>query len=315
MKRLVASVLGALFALGAGSAQADQQIRIGGSGIGGTFYVFAGAVATLVDKYVPGYTATALPAGGSAENIRKLRDDQIDLAMVVPDAAYYAHRGEGPLANLKYSELRTVTNTYSAPFMVATLASSDINSIADLKGKRVAVSNPGGLEHFYADVLLQAYGLSLGDITPVPMAIGDRGKAMGDRNVDAAVFLVGLSSAAMQELTSLHEVRLLPLKAEAIDQIVNSYPFYSKGHVPAGTYKGVDEDVPGIWVVNPLVTHANVSDELIYSITKLIFEKKDELIAIQPLAAELDIQRGCVRTPAPLHPGAERYFREAGCLN
>lgn len=313
IRELLIAVLALAVSAGAAAAQ-DKQLRIGGSGVGGTFYVMASAIAHLVDQHIAGYSATALPAAGSPENIRKLKLDQIDLAMIVPDAGYYAHKGEGPFKSQPYPELRTVTNTYSAPFMIATLADSGIKSIADIKGKSLGVGNPGGLEHFYADVVLQAYGFGLKDVNAKPMAIGDRTKALGDSNIDAAVFLVGVTSAVVKELTTLHDVRFLPLSDKAMTKITNEHPFYSAGAIPKDTFKGQMEPVSAIYVVNPLVTRANMPESFIYQLTKLMFEKKDELVKMQPLAAELDPMKGCKNVPAPLHPGAERYFREVGCL-
>lgn len=296
-------------------AQTQTQLRIGGSGIGGTFYVFAGAMAALIDKHMAPLAATALPAAGSAENVRKLKLSQIDFAVSVPDAAFYAQRGTGPFArDGGYPDLRGVTNIYDAPFMIASLQSSNIRTIADFKGKRVAVGNPGGLEHFYADVVLKAYGLSLKEVTPVPMAIGDRGKALADGNVDAAVFLVGTTSAVVKELTSLHQVRFIPLSKEALSKITAEHPYYSASEIPAKTFKGQEEAVPAIYVVNVVVARGDLPEDLVYRLTKLMFEQKAELTAMQPLAAALDPMQGCVNMPVPLHRGAERYFREVGCL-
>jgi len=300
---------------GAFAQQAPSQVRIGGSGVGGTFYVFAGAMAAMIDKHMAPTTATALPAAGSAENVRKLRQNQIDFAVSVPDAAYYAQRGTGPFArDGGYPALRAITNIYDAPFMLTTLQRSPIRTVADLKGKRLAVGNPGGLEHFYADVVLKAYGLGLKDVTPVPMAIGDRSKAIGDGNVDASVFLVGVTSAVVQEMTTLHDVRFLPLSKDALGKITAEHQYYTASEIPAGTFKGQSEAVPAIYVVNLVMARGDLPEDFVYRVTKLMFEKKDELVAMQPLAKALDAKKGCIGTPIPLHPGAERFFRESGCI-
>ena len=315
MRSIVLAATALLVAGTAAHAQAPSQIRIGGSGVGGTFYVFASAMAALIDKHMAPLTATALPAAGTAENVRKLRQNQIDFAVAVPDAAYYAQRGTGPFArDGGYPELRAVTNIYDAPFMITTLQRSPIRGIADIKGKRLAVGNPGGLEHFYADVVLKAYGLGLKDVSPVPMAIGDRGKAIGDGNVDASVFLVGVTSAVVTEMTTLHDVRFVPLTADALAKITAEHPYYQSSAIPAGTFKGQDAAVPAIYVVNLVMARGDLPADMVYKLTKLMFEQKAELTAMQPLAAALDPTKGCIGTPIPLHPGAERFFRESGCL-
>lgn len=298
----------------AASGAASQQLKIGGSQVGGTFYVMASGIATLIEKHLPGYSATATPAAGSVENIRRIRAGQLDMAMVVPDAAFNAFQGQQAFSGQKYPELRTITNTYAAPLQIVSLASSPIRSIADLRGKKLAVGVPGGLEHLYAKAVLEAHGLTVADVKLVPMGLSDRISALADRNVDVAFLLVGLSSSAVKEMNALHDVRYVPVSKEGLAKLRADQPFYNEGWIRKGTFKTVTEDVLSVWVVNPLITRADMPEDLVYRITKLIFEKKPELVKVQALAEELDSKTGCLNPPAPLHPGAARFFRESGCL-
>jgi TRAP transporter TAXI family solute receptor len=301
------------------SAQAktsgQRNLIIAGSASTGTWFIFASALSQLINKHLPGINASPTPSAGTPENLRNLGSGSVDIALALPDYLHLAYNGEGPFSGpKKMSNLRSFYNTYSFPLHIMVQARSDIKAIKDLKGKKIGTGVPGAGERDLTLRVLEAYGLTEKDVRLSPLSVGERCSALGDGKVDCSFVLTGITSAAIQELTTTKSIRYLSIGADQMNAINKKYPFYTKGSIPANTLKGQSEAVSTVIMWGVLTTTAELDQDLAYNITKLTFENKQELVELNPLSKEISLETATVGLPVPLHPGAEKYYREKGLL-
>jgi TRAP transporter TAXI family solute receptor len=290
-----------------------KDLIIAGSQATGTWFVFSGAVCQQISKNIAGTKCSPTPSSGSTENVRNLDSGVIDLGMVLPNVLYEAYHGLGTFKGKKVESIRAMLNTYSFPLHIITLTKSGIKSIPELKGKKVAIGPPGSTDHRSFEAVLPEYNMTMKDMNIRPLSLTDRTTALSDGQVDAIVVLTGITSASVTELMTTKDARYLEISPEILKRIHAKYPYYVEGTIPKGTYKNLKEDVTTIFTYGVLAASIKTDPKLIYEITKLIFEKKNEIVQIINLAKELD-PKIAVKVPIPLHPGAEKYFREIGAL-
>ncbi len=303
-------------AIALGSVQpvfADKNLVIAGSSVKGTWYRFAGGVASLVDKYIPGYKATAQPSPGSVKNARDLKTGEIDLGMLLPSAAFQAYNGEKPFKS-PLKNLRAVYNTYSFPMHIIVKQDSKIKSLADMKGKTIGTGPPGSVSMLISRVILKMAGVNPNEVKFRSLSPGENTSALADGNIDVSFVLTGTASAAISQLMTMHEVRYVPMSAAVLKKTNAKYPYMVPGVIKAGTYERVKTDVPCITMWGLMCTTTKMSNDLIYQITKVTFEHKPELVKILKLVKEMTPANGGNNVPIPLHPGAEKYYKEKGVL-
>jgi len=312
---LVAVLCGALLLAGVQPAQADKNLVIAGSSVKGTWYRFAGGVASLVDKYIPGYKATATPSPGSVKNVRDLRSGEIDLGMLLPSAAFQAYKGLPPYEKEKpFMELRALFNTYSFPMHIIVKQDSKVKSVGDMKGLRIGTGPPGSVSMLITRIILEQAGITSKDVKFRSLSVSENTSALADGNVDVSFILTGTASAAVNQLMTMHEVRYVHMEEELLKALNKEHPYMVPGVVKAGTYERVKADVPCITMWGVMTTTTNFSEDLIYQITKAVFEHKPELVKILKLVEEMSPQNGANNLPIPLHQGAEKYYQEIGVL-
>jgi TRAP transporter TAXI family solute receptor len=299
-----------------GSALGDDQknIIIAGSHAAGTWYRFAGAVGALVDKYIPGYRATAQPSPGSVQNIRNLRGKNIEIAMLLPAVAYQAYKGMPPFEKDPYQNVRALFNTYSFPDNIVVRENSPVKSLEDIKGLKIAIGPPGSGSQVVHKIILAEYGLSVKDCKTQYLTNNEAANALTDGNVDVAFVELPLKASVINELMTMHKVRHVPLSMEKLKSINKKYPYLVPGTIKAGTYERIKQDVPAIFQWGILCTDANANNELIYGITKLVFDHKKELVQMVKLVEEMSTETAATNLPIPLHAGAEKYYKEIGVL-
>ena len=191
-----------------------------------------------------------------------------------------------------------------------TLQSSNIKSIKDLKGKRVAVGAAGSGAEANARQILEAYGITYDDIDEQYLSFGEASSALKDGNVDAAFLTAGYPTAAVQDIASQNAVRILPIDADKADALIAKYPFYTKVVIPSGTYAGFNEDVPSIAVMAMLVATDKVDDNLGYEITKALFDHLDRLQAAHAVGKLITKDTAKKGMSIKMNAGAEKYFSE-----
>jgi TRAP transporter TAXI family solute receptor len=303
--------LAVFFILGLSISQAATRISIGTGGTGGVYYPIGGGVAEVFNKYIEGVTARAEVSGASTENCRLVGSNEQQIALANADAVFYAYKGgrefKQPL------KILSMFSMYPSNMQIVCLKSSPIKSIQDLKGKRVAVGPPGGNTFVMSWVILKAHGFSEKDIKPVYQTFVESVASMKDGGIDAAFILAGYPNSAILDLATTRDVRLIPIAPKLLDKITEEYKFYAEGAVPGGIYKGVGQPTPGLAVMNVWIVYKDLAESLVYKMVKAIFDHKAYLVTVHKKAADMNL-KDAVKIPCPMHPGAVKYFKEAGAL-
>jgi TRAP transporter TAXI family solute receptor len=287
-----------------------SQLVIATGGTGGTYYPLGGGMADLITKNA-GITATAQTTGASAENMRLIRDKKADIAFTQSDIAEYASKGTNMFQqDGKIDSFQAIGALYNETIQIVVAANSNINSVADLKGKRVSVGAPGSGTEMNAQQILEAYGLKFEDLQLQRLSFADSAKAIQDGQLDAAFQTAGTPTAAITELAATTGVKIIPIDADKIDAIIAKYPFYVKTTIPGNTYQTVANDVTTISVKSMLVVRSDLSEDLVYKVTKAIFENTDKLGHAK--AKEIKLENALTGVSLPVHPGAKKFFDEKG---
>jgi len=297
---------------GGGDKQsADKKfINIATGGTAGTYYPIGGAMAEILNKEIPGMNASAQSTGASVSNVNMLKDEQVDLAIIQNDISYYAANGTEMFKDKEVKNLQGIATLYPETCQFVTLDSSGIRSIADLKGKRVAVGAAGSGVEANVRQILELYGITYDDITVQYLSFAEGASALKDGNVDVACLTAGYPTAAVQDISSQNKIRLLPVDAGKADELIAKYPFYTKTVIPAGTYQGFDEDVPAVSVMAMLVASNRVDEKLGYDIAKAIFTHLDRIQAAHSVGKLITKENALNGMPLQMNAGAEKFFKE-----
>ena len=295
---------------GNSDVEGKKFLNIGTGGTAGTYYPIGGAIAEVLDKEIPGMSANAQSTGASVANVNMLGDGTIDLATVQNDIAYYAANGTEMFVDKKVNGLKGIAALYPETCQFVTLRSSGIKSLAELKGRRVAVGAVGSGVEANVRQILAAYGVSYDDIDAKFLSFAEGASALKDGNVDVAVLTAGYPTASVQDIAAQHPVRLLPVEDKEADDLIAQYPFYTKTVIPAGTYVGFDEAVPSVSVMAMLVAGPTVNEELGYTVTKAIFSNLDRLRTAHPVARQITRETVQTGMSLPMNAGAEKFFNE-----
>ena len=293
---------------GTSNVEGKKFLNIGTGGTAGTYYPIGGAIAEVLNKEIPGMSASAQSTGASVANINMLGDGEIDLATVQNDIAYYAAHGTEMFQDKKVDGLQGIASLYPETCQFVTLQSSGIKSLAELKGKRVAVGAAGSGVEANVRQILAAYGVSYDDIDAKFLSFAEGASALKDGNVDVAVLTAGYPTASVQDIASQNPVRLLPVEEKIADDLIAKYPFYTKTVIPAGTYAGFDEAVPSVAVMAMLVAGPTVNADLGYSVTKAIFGNLDRLQAAHAVGKQITKDTAKAGMSLPMNAGTEKYF-------
>lgn len=318
MTKLTSILLGSAFAFGVTGAFAQQEqfITIGTGGQTGVYYVVGQSICRLVnrDTATTGLRCTAPATGGSIDNINQIKSGGMTMGVAQSDWQYHAYNGSSDFEGDAFEDLRAVFAVHPEPFTVVARADSGVTNFEELAGKRVNVGNPGSGSRGTFEVVLDAVGMSLSDFALASeLRPAEQSAALGDNQVDAISYTVGHPNGSIQEATSTVDARLVTVAGEAIDKLVEENPYYAKAVIPGGMYAGNDEDVETFGVKATFVTSAGVPDDTVYAVVKAVFDNFDRFKGLHPAFAILEpedmIKDG---NSAPLHPGAERYYRERG---
>ncbi|MDD3519032.1 MAG: TAXI family TRAP transporter solute-binding subunit [Chromatiales bacterium] len=316
---LKATIAGLAMLVAAGAATAQQRfVTIGTGGVTGVYYPTGGAICRLVNQdRDAGLRCSAEATAGSIFNLNSLRGGQMDFGVAQSDWQYHAFHGSDRFAEAgPHEKLRAVFSLHPEPFTVLVRPDSGIERFEDLKGKRVNIGNPGSGQRATMERLMQSYGWTTADFALASeLPSREQGQALCDGRIDVYLFTVGHPSAAIQEPMATCDARLVPVTGPVIDGLVAQNPYYFKAIIPAGMYPGHDADVETFGVGATLVTTADTPEPVVHAVVKAVFENFGTFTGLHPAFAVLDRERMVSDgLSAPLHPGAERYFREAGLL-
>lgn len=299
-----------------GVLAADQRLAIGTASTGGSWYPLGGGVANVINKYIPGYYASAHPSGASIENIRAVIKGQDALALSMPDAALYAYEGKGAFKDNPQKKLRGLFSTYPVDIQFYVLASSPIKKIADLKGKnyKVAVGAPGSGTEKMAQYVLKVYGITYDDIDEQFLSATETTAAMKDGNIDVGIVTLGTPAPTLMDLATQRDIVFLDIEPEVAKKINKDFPAYFPRTIPAGTYKNMKKPHHTLAWMGLFVVSADMSDKLAYDICKAVFDHKAELDKIHKKFALINLESATSGMSVPLHPGAIKFFKERGII-
>lgn len=290
----------------------QQSLSIATGGTGGVYYPIGGGLADMITRYLDGYSAVAEVTGASVENMGLIHRGDSDLAIALADTVYQAYQGTGVFDGRQVADVRAIASIYPNAVQIVTLRDSGINSLQDLKGKRVSVGAPGSGTEVNATALLEANNISEGDFNRQRLNFNETADALRDGDIDAGFWSVGPPTSSILSLATTRDIRLISLTAEEIQNAVANEPVFAPFELSANLYEGVTEPVQTIGIPNVLTVNAAMTEDLAYAITQLLFEKIDELRAIHPAANNTTIPFSLSSTPIPLHAGALRYYEESG---
>ncbi|SPH23739.1 hypothetical protein DEA8626_02808 [Defluviimonas aquaemixtae] len=293
-------------------AYAQEQLSVATGGTGGVYYPMGGGLAELINKHIDGYAATAEVTGASVENVGLIATGDADLALALADTVQQAQTGTGRFEGQQLEQLRAIASVYANMVQIVTLADSGIATLEDLKGKRVSVGAPGSGTEVNAQTILTANGISYDDIDEQRLNFNETADALANGDIDAGFWSVGAPTSSILNLSTTNSIGVIQLSDDEIAAARAAEPVFAATTLPGGTYEGVDADVTVLGVPNVLVASSEMPDDLAYAITKAMFENIAELQAVHPAANETTIDFTLVATPIPLHPGAIRYYEEAG---
>ena len=311
----VAATLG-----GAGTVAAQQTfIAIGTGGVTGVYYPTGGAICRLVNRNRAehGIRCGVESTGGSVFNINAIRNGELEFGVAQSDWQFHAFNGTSRFEeNGPFPELRAVFSVHPEPFTVVARADSGIETFDDLQGKRVNLGNPGSGQRATMDVVLGAKGWTTDDFAlAAELQAAEQSQALCDNNIDAMIYTVGHPSGSIQEATTACDSVLVDVTGPEIETLISERPYYRQAVIPGGMYRGNDEDTTTFGVGATFVTSANVPDDVVYEVVKAVFDNIDQFKGLHPAFANLDPESMASDSlSAPLHPGAERYFREAGLI-
>jgi uncharacterized protein len=294
---------------------AEYRLIIATASTGGTWYPLGGGVANIITKYVPNASASAKPSGASVENIRNVGNNRVDLAIVMPDAAYFAYKGEGDFkAQKEWDNLRGVFSTYPIDAMFYTVEGTGIKTLADLKGKRVAVGAAGSGTEVFNRMVLEMYGINYDNITEQFLSAPEATQALKDGTTDAAMYLLGTPAPTLMDLATQRQMVFLSMEQEKIKQFCEKYPFYAASNIKAGTYKDQKEDFTTVQYYGIFIANKDMDEKLVYDIVKAVFDNKEELDQIHVAFKKIKLETATASIAIPLHPGAEKFFKEKGVI-
>ena len=270
------------------------------------------ALCSLITKYL-GIPCTVEGTPGDRAGITILAKKESEFANASSLPAWEAYRGIGEFAKLGRVPLRHVAGTHAVCFYITTLANSDIKSIEDIRGKRFMYLNPGAvLLYLSAEAVLEAYGLK-GHVKVLKTSgLRESISALIEGRTDVMGYPSGIGSSAFIELASTKPTHFIPLDEAGIKRIRKKSPFFSGQVLPAGTYKGQNQDVLCLGVQTSTVTRDDIPESLVYAVVKMLWEHIDEFHALHPAAKEWSMGDLLELRIAPWHPGAIRYYKEQG---
>jgi TRAP transporter TAXI family solute receptor len=330
MKKFLALILSVVMALslvacgGGAEAPAEGGEVVGGGdekvtltlatgGTSGTYYAVGGVMKTVLESKLEKSAINVESTGASVANVNMLTDGQAHLAILQSDVLSYAHTGTYSFETTGAEDSALwVAGIYNETVQI--LAKPGINSVADLKGKTICVGDVGSGTEINAWQVLSAAGFTKDDVNAVNGSFGDGVEQLKDGKIDAAFTVAGAPTTAITEYATTNEANLISLDEELLGKIKTEYPFLVQDNLPAGTYTGQDAEVVCVAIQATLVADTTVSEEVVYELTKAMYDNQAELTAGHAKWGLLNAEAAVAGATAPIHPGAEKYYKEIGVL-
>ena len=316
MKKILALALSLCMVLALGvTAFADgpsANLTMGTGGEAGTYYAFGGVLSNYLGQNSD-VKVNVVSSGGSAANITGIVVDGIfDLATVQSDVMTYAYNGTNTFADVgAMSDFRVLGGLYAETVQIVT-CNPDIKSVADLKGKSVCVGDVGSGTYFNTVDILAAYDMTIDDVKPVYQSFGASTDSLKNGKIDAALLTAGAPTTAVVDLATSNSVYLVSIDDEHMEKLLEACPWYASYTIPAGTYKGFDEDAVTVTVKATLICSASLDDDVAYAIVSMIYDNAEAIAELHSKGAELSLEFATEGIAVPFAKGAAQYFAEHG---
>ncbi|HVO90498.1 MAG TPA: TAXI family TRAP transporter solute-binding subunit [Casimicrobiaceae bacterium] len=302
----------AVVALPAGAA--DNFINVLTGGTSGVYYPLGVALGNVIGKALPTAKVSVQATKASVENLNLLQSGRGEIAFTLGDSLSDAWKGNEEAGfKTPLKKLRGIAAIYPNYIQIVARADSGIKTLADLKGKRVSVGAPKSGTELNARAIFAAAGITYKDLGKVEyLPFGESVELMKNRQLDVTLQSAGLGVSALRDLAVSVDIVVVPIPPEVVKK--TNDPAYLPTMIPANTYKGQTADVPAAAVQNFLVTHDGVSNDTVYAMTKALWTNLDQLVAAHSAAKAIDLKRALEGMPVPLHPGAQKYYKEVGVM-
>ncbi len=311
-KAILAVVAILLFSVGSAFA-APQQLILATGGTAGTYYPLGGAIGQILSTKTGVVNITAQATGASNENMNLIGAGDVDIAIVQNDIAHYAYNGieffKTPITNFS-----AMARIYPELIQTVTNAGSPINSVADFKGKKISVGAPGSGNEANVRQITSVFGMDYQSFEAHFLSYAETADHFKDRLVDAFMFTTGAPNSAIQDIATMHPLKFVPIAGADRDLLMQKYPFFAAEVIPADTYKGQPEAVETVAVQAILIVHNDLSEDVVYAMTKALFENKEEIGQAHHKGNSIDSQKALDGITVPIHPGAQKYYKEIGLL-
>ncbi|MBN9068710.1 MAG: TAXI family TRAP transporter solute-binding subunit [Rhizobiales bacterium] len=313
MHLLAAGALALSTGLAAAPAQADEFINVLTGGTSGVYYPLGAALAKIYGEKIPGARTQVQSTKASVENLNLLQQGRGEIAFALGDSVKDAWAGNEEAGfKKKLDKLRAIAAIYPNYIQIVAAKASGVTDLASLKGKRLSVGAPKSGTELNARAIFKAAGMSYEDLGKTEyFPFGESVELIKNRQLDATLQSAGLGVASIKDLSTSIPITVVSVPKEIAEKL--GAPFQA-ATIPAGTYDGQESDVPTVAITNSLVTRSDISDEEAYQMTKQLFENLPEMVAAHKAANGIKLENAVMGLPIPLHPGAEKYYREKGIL-
>jgi TRAP transporter TAXI family solute receptor len=292
---------------------AKKFVSIASGWVVGVYYPLAGAISNIAHKNLPDIKITVESSGASVANAKLIASSDADMAILQNDIAFFALNGVKPIFDKPVANIRGITSLYQEHCQIQARKDAKIASVKDLKGKRVCVGPLGSGTEQNAIQILEAYGMKFEDFAKVErLTATESSDYLKDGRIDAAFYSVGVGAAGLVDTAMTVDCVIVPVDGSQRDELMKKYPFFTKAVVPKGAYKGMDQDVPTVAMMAILVARSEMEEAMAYQITKAIFDNLKDIERAHAKGKELTLETALVGMTIPLHPGAEKFFKEKG---
>jgi TRAP transporter TAXI family solute receptor len=299
-------------------AQAQERfITIGTGGQTGVYYVAGQSICRFVNRDAENIRCNAPASGGGVANVNGLRSGEFNFGIMQSDHQYKAMKGLPPFEQQGAMEdIRAIFSMQSEVFTVLARRDANIKALEDLKGKRVNIGNPGSGQRDTFDEIMKAMGWDKSVFAlAAELKPAEQASALGDNNIDAMSYFVGHPNGAILGASATVDAVLVPITGPEIDKLLAEKSYYTKAEIPGGLYRGSDNATPSIGGKAVLSTTAKVDADVVYQLVKSVFENMERFQRLHPAFSDLKPEEMIkVGLTAPLHEGAERYYKERGWL-
>ena len=281
-------------------------------GTAGTYYPIGSGIASIISDHETGIDITVESTGASVANLKMLKAEEIDLMMGASNTQWGAYNGQPPFDDGAVKNVRGIASLYPEVFHYITYSNSDINTIEDIKGKRVAVGSAGSGTERTTKMVLEAHGITYDDFDVEYLKFGEASTALRDRLIDVIAIGSGLPTAAVVDISTTIDTKFIGINEDLMRDYLEDRPFLFLYNLKPGDYRGIESPIPTVASPAILSVREDMDEDTVYRITKTLFENIEELESVHAQGKNVRLDTALTAMSIPLHPGAERYYKEKG---